>query len=82
MLEATTKREKIFLNGYELWLDKSLYSSRCVIICDSETSKHGVYVDIMGTHPHIHVSGLHLTKGEKEQLNNHLRTDEQLIKYL
>jgi hypothetical protein len=82
MTEATTKREKIFLNGYEIWLDKSHYSSRCVILCDSETSKHGVLVDIMGMYPYIHVSGLHLTKVEKEQLNNHLRKDEQLIKYL
>lgn len=82
MIEVAPKREKIFLNGYEIWLDKSLYSSRCVILCDSETSKHGVYVDIMGMYPHIYVSGLHLTEVEKEQLNNHLRKDEQLIKYL
>lgn len=83
MSESTiTKREKIFLNGYEIWLDKSLYSSRCLILCDSETSKHGVYVDIMGSYPNIYVSGLHLTKVEKEQLKNHLKTDEQLIKYL
>jgi hypothetical protein len=82
MTEATTKREKIFLNGYEIWLDKSHYSSRCVILCDSETSKHGLLVDIMGMYPYIHVSGLHLTEVEKEQLNNHLRKDEQLIKYL
>ena len=73
MFEATTKREKIFLNGYELWLDKSLYDSRCVIICDIETSQHGIYVDIMGTYPYIYASSLHLIKVEKEQLINHLK---------
>ena len=73
MFKSTTKREKIFLNGYELWLDKSLYSSRCVIICDSETSQHGIYVEIMGTYPYIHASSLHLIKVEKEQLINHLK---------
>jgi hypothetical protein len=82
MIAEVIKREKIFLNGYEIWLDKSLYSSRCVILCDSETSKHGLYVDIMGSYPYIHVSGLHLTEVEKKQLNNHLRKDEQLIKHL
>lgn len=73
MFESTQQREKIFLNGYELWLDKSRYSSRAVIICDSETSKHGIIVEIMGTYPHIHASSLHLTKVEKEQLINHLK---------
>lgn len=73
MFESTTKREKIFLNGYELWLDKSHYSSRALIICDSETSKHGLIVEIMGTLPYIHISSNHLTKVEKEQLINHLK---------
>jgi len=82
MTTETPKREKIFLNGYEIWLDKSLYNSRCVILCDSETSEHGLFVDILGSYPYIYVSGLHLTKGEKEQLKNHLRKDEQLIKHL
>ncbi len=76
MITNTTipKREKIFLNGYELWLDKSLYeSSRCLAICDNETSKHGIFVDIMGTYPHIYASSLHLTNVEKQQLINHLK---------
>ena len=72
-----TTREKIYLNGYELWLDKSLYSSQCVIICDSEISKHGIYVDIMGTYPNIWASSLHLTNVEKEQLINHLKNGKQ-----
>lgn len=67
-------REKIFLNGYELWLDKSLYeSSRVVMICDGENSKHGLLVDIMGTHPNIWASSLHLTNVEKQQLINQLK---------
>lgn len=72
MTQATTiKREKIFLNGYELWLDKSLLESgRWIIICDSETSKHGLYVDVMGTYPYLYPSSLHLTNVEKQQLKN------------
>lgn len=77
-------RDKIILGGYELWLDKSHYNSRAAIICDSETSKakNGLIVDIMGTYPHIWVSGLGLTQEEKQELTNHLKKDEQLIKQL
>ena len=73
MTEATPKREKILLNGYEMWLDTSrLESSRALIICDSETSKHGLIVDVMGTSPYIWLSSQHLTDVEKKQLINHL----------
>lgn len=80
----TGTRDKIMLGGYELWLDKSYYSARSVIICDSETSKtrNGLIVDIMGSYPYIWVSGLGLTDTEKQELKEYLKKDEQLIKIL
>lgn len=66
-----TKREKIYLGGYEMWLDKSRGAS--LVIYDKENSKNGLCVDVMGTHPNIWIFSDDLTKSEKQELINYLK---------
>lgn len=66
------KRKKIFLNGYEMWLDvnnSTLY--------DKENSKHGLTFDVMGSGDTIYINSPHLTKSEKIQLTNYLKNQNE-----
>jgi len=67
-------REKIFLNGYEMWIDRKDYPS--LMLYDSEKSKHGLPVDIHGTGNYIWVSSQHLTTVEKNQLIDQIKLKE------
>ena len=57
-------REKIFLNGYEYWLDKEK-----MVIYDKESSTKGIHYDTDG----ISVWSTHLTKDEKRQLLKYIK---------
>lgn len=62
------KREKIFLNGYEMWLDRER-----LMLFDKESSNNGIHFDIAGEDEGIYIFSQHLTKDEKRQLTNYLR---------
>lgn len=70
MADQKFKREKIFLSGYEMWLDRRYGAA--LLIFDKEDSKHGICVDAMGTYPHLYISALDLTKEEKKELADYL----------
>jgi hypothetical protein len=57
-------REKIFLNGYEMWLDRDK-----MMIFDKEDTKNGIHYDTDG----ISVWSSHLTKDERKQLMDYLK---------
>lgn len=59
-------RGKIFINGWEYWIDVNKR-----ILYDSETSKNGIYFDIYGEHDSIGSS--HLTKDEKRQILEYIK---------
>ncbi len=67
-------REKIYINGYEMWIDRKDYPA--LIIYDSENSKHGLPVDILGTGNNIWVSSLDLTTVEKKQLIDYIKSNQ------
>jgi len=66
------KREKIILGGYELWVEAKDKYNRCLVIYDTDKSKHGIIADVMGTGKNIYISALNLTDVEKKELSNHL----------
>lgn len=61
--ESNSKREKIFLNGFETWLDRDK-----LMIYDKEESKNGMPFDVAGTGDGISIYSQFLTKDEKRQL--------------
>ena len=61
--ESNSKREKIFLNGFEMWLDRDK-----LMIYDKEQSKNGIIFDVAGTDDGISINSQYLTKDEKRQL--------------
>lgn len=63
-----SKREKIYLNGYEMWLDRDK-----LMIYDKEESKHGIGFDVAGENDGIYILSQHLTKDEKRQLLDYMR---------
>jgi hypothetical protein len=62
------KREKIFLNGYEMWLDRDK-----MMIFDKEDTKNGIHFDIAGEGDGISIFSQHLTKDEKRQLLDYIK---------
>lgn len=71
------KREKISLGGYELWMELRL-KSRCIMIYDSETSRHGVTVDLMGPEGHMWLSSRDLNDDEKKELLGYLKQENKI----
>jgi len=67
-----SKREKIFLNGYEMWLDRDES-----MIYDSEYAKNGIGFGVAGEGDGIHIFSQHLTKNEKEQILNHIKYNKR-----
>jgi len=62
------KREKIFLNGYEMWLDRDK-----MMIFDKEDTKNGIHFDIAGEGDGISIFSQHFTKDEKRQLLDYIK---------
>lgn len=62
------KREKIFLNGYEMWLDREK-----LMLYDKEDSNSGVGFDVAGEGDGIYIFSQHLTKDEKRQLIDYMK---------
>jgi hypothetical protein len=62
------KREKIFLNGFEMWLDRDK-----LMLFDKEDSKNGMHFDVGGEGDGIYIFSSHLTKDEKRQLVDYLK---------
>lgn len=58
------KREKIFLNGFEFWLDREKK-----VLYDKEESKNGIPYDDNGTS----LWSSHLTENERQQLLNYIK---------
>jgi len=67
-------REKIFLNGYEMWIDRKDYPS--LILYNSENSKNGLPVDIHGAGNYIWVSSSDLTTEEKNELIDYIKSQQ------
>ena len=65
---TSNKREKIFLNGFEMWLDREKS-----MLYDKKHSQHGVGFDVMGNDDGIYIHSQHLTKDEKRQLIDYLK---------
>lgn len=63
-----SKREKVFLNGFEMWLDRER-----LMLYDKEESKHGTNFDVAGEGDGIYIFSSHLTKDEKKQLTEYLK---------
>ena len=63
-----SKREKIFLNGYEMWLDRDK-----LMLYDKEQSQNGIPFDIAGEGDGIYIFSNHLTSDEKRQLVNYIK---------
>jgi hypothetical protein len=68
--ESITKREQVFLNGYEYWLDRDK-----MMIFDKEDTKNGIHFDIAGEGEGISIFSQHLTKDEKRQLLDYIKYD-------
>lgn len=68
-----SKREKIFLNGYEMWLDRDK-----LMIYDSEISNKGIHFDVAGEGDGIYIHSQHLTKDEKRQISDYLKYGKQI----
>jgi len=62
------KREKIFLNGYEMWLDRDK-----LMLYDKEESNNGIHFDMSGEGDGISIFSQHLTKDEKRQLLDYIK---------
>jgi hypothetical protein len=62
------KREKIFLNGYEMWLDRDK-----MMIYDNEQSQKGISFDVSGEGEGTYIFSQHLTKDEKRQLLDYIK---------
>lgn len=67
-----SKIEKIFLNGYEMWLDRDK-----LMIYDKEDLKKGIGFDIAGEGDGIYIHSQHLTKDEKRQISDYLKYGKQ-----
>lgn len=63
-----SKRQKISLNGYDMWLDKEKS-----IIFDSENSKNGLHFDVLGEGDKIYIGSHVLSKEEKEELLKYIK---------
>ena len=63
-----SKREKIFLNGYEMWLDRDK-----LMLYDKESSEKGIPFDVAGEGDGIYIFSNHLTADEKRQLTDYLK---------
>jgi hypothetical protein len=63
-------REKITLNGYDVWLDRSGYPS--IWLYDSETAKYGLPVDVL--HDGKVIGSAVLNDIEKKELLKYLKT--------
>lgn len=60
-----TKREKVFINGWECWIDRERQ-----ILYEKEGSKNGILYD---TDNNYYLRGIHLTKNESKQLLEYLK---------
>jgi len=69
---SPSRREKITLDGYEYWLDRTGYPA--IWLYDSEKSKHGTPVDVMGNGRWIGASDLN--DKEKKELLIYLNSNE------
>lgn len=65
---GVSKREKIFLNGYEMWLDRDK-----LMLYDKEKSQHGIGFDVASNDDGIYVFSQHLTKDEKRQITDYMK---------
>lgn len=66
-------KEKIILGGYELWVEIDL-ESRCAKIFSVETSKHPIYIDIMGDSKRFWVNSHELNNEEKKELEQYIKS--------
>ena len=64
------KREKILLGGHEMWLDREK-----LMLYDKEYSQNGIGFDVAGEGDGIYILSQHLTKDEKQQLANYLKSN-------
>jgi hypothetical protein len=62
--ESKSSREKVFLNGYEYWLDREKQ-----VLYDKEESTNGIHYDTDG----ISIWSSHLTKNERQQLLDYIK---------
>jgi hypothetical protein len=63
-----SKRQKISLNGYDMWLDKEKS-----VIFDSENSKHGLHFDVLGEGDNVYIGSHILSDSEKEELLKYIK---------
>ncbi len=63
-----SKREKVLLNGFEMWLDRDK-----LMIYDKENSENGIGFDVAGEGDGIYILSQHLTKDEKRQLLDYIK---------
>jgi hypothetical protein len=63
-LRKIDMRQKIILNGYEMWLDRTGYPA--IWLYDSETAKKGIPVDVLSNGKGIGSADLNAT--EKKEL--------------
>lgn len=68
---VTKKREKIILNGYEVWLDRTEYP--LLWLYDSEKCKNGIPIDVL--YDKKLIGSPDLNDIEKRELLNYLRTN-------
>lgn len=61
--ESKTKIEKVFLNGYEYWLNR-----KKLVIYDKEEYKNGIYYYSDG----ISIKSNRLTNNEKQQILDYI----------
>lgn len=64
------KREKIILNGYEYWLDRTGYPA--IWLYDSENCKHGIPVDVL--YDGKLIGSTDLNNKEKKELLDYLNS--------
>lgn len=63
-IQVKTKKEKVFINGYEYWIDIEK-----MVLYDKEESKNGIHYENDG----ISIRSSHLTKDERRQLMDYLK---------
>lgn len=61
-------REKIYLNGYEMWLDRNK-----LMLYDKEHSQHGIGFDVAGDGDGIYIFSKYLTENEKRQIIDQMK---------
>ena len=63
-------RKKMILGGYETWVERPTFST--VILYDTETSKFGLPIDILGSGENIYIVDKNLTLEERRELKTFL----------